>query len=116
MIFQSPFHEWQSTVLISRLTGTAEMIEGFKRQSGVYPANLRDLNESPRYLLAYDDTQASRVSGGFVKQPTFYYQRLSVPPGYHLFSVGKDGRPFTMDDVLLPLNPDFPGLRHPLKR
>jgi tetratricopeptide (TPR) repeat protein len=116
MIFQSPLHEWQSTVLISKLTGTAEMIEGFKRQSGVYPANLKDLNESPRYLLAYDDTQASRVSGGFVKQPTFYYQRLSVPPGYYLFSVGKDGRPFTMDDVLLPLNPDLPGLRHPLKR
>jgi tetratricopeptide (TPR) repeat protein len=117
VIFRSPsIKQQQSVILMQKLSSTAAMIEDFKKQSGGYPANLKDLNESARYLIAYDDTQPSQGSGGFVRQPTFFYQRVSTPPGYYLFSVGQDGKPFTPDDVLPPLSPEVPGLRHPPKR
>jgi hypothetical protein len=67
-------------------------------------------------LLFYDPFQPEQIIEGQRKQRTLYYQRLDNPPGYYLFSVGQDGKPFTLDDVLPPLSPDMPGMRHPPKR
>lgn len=96
-----------------KLMSTGENIEAFRRASGRYPAKLNEMAQSPRYLLAYDIFQPTQVIKGYAKQPTFYYQRLSDPPGYYLFSVGEDGKPFTPDDVLPVPSDALPGLQLP---
>ncbi len=116
MIFYGPSaKESANKFLGSRLMGAGDEIEAFRRASGRYPAKLNEMAQSPRYLLAYDPFQPTQVVKGYAKQPTFYYQRLSDPPGYYLFSVGEDGKPFTSDDVLPTPSNSLPGLRLPSK-
>ena len=116
MMFYGPSAEERANkFLVSRLIGICGEIEAFRRASGEYPARLNEMAQSPRYLLAYDSFQPIQTIRGFAKQPTFYYQRLSDPPGYYLFSVGEDGKPFTPDDVLPATSKALPGLRSPSK-
>jgi len=114
MIFYGPSDkERAAKFLAPRLMGMGYEIEAFRRASGRYPAKLNEMAQSPRYLLAYDFFQPTQVVKGYAKQPTFYYQRLSDPPGYYLFSVGDDGKPFTADDVLPVPSDALPGLQLP---
>jgi hypothetical protein len=116
MIFYGPSaKERTNKFLAPRLMGVGEEIEAFKKASGRYPAKLNEMAQSPRYLLAYDPFQSTQVTKGYTKQPTFYYQRLSDPSGYYLFSVGEDGKPFTSDDMLPAPSNALPGLRLPSK-
>lgn len=116
MIFYGPSaKERANKFLVTTLMGACDAIEAFKRASGRYPAKLNELTNSPKYLLTYDPFQPTQITKGYVKQPPFYYQRLSDPPGYYLFSVGKDGKAFTSDDVLPTPGKALPGLRIPSK-
>jgi len=114
MFFYGPSaKERANKFLAPRLMGVGDEIEAFRRASGRYPAKLNEMAQSPRYLLAYDPFQPTQITKGYAKQPTFYYQRLSDPSGYYLFSVGEDGKPFTSDDVLPTPSKALPGLRLP---
>jgi hypothetical protein len=97
------------------LTNAGTEIEAFHRATGRYPERLAEMAESTRYLVFYDPSQPGQVGGGLTRQKTFYYQRLSNPSGYYLFSVGEDGKAFTPDDVLPAKSKELPGLRLPIK-
>jgi hypothetical protein len=105
----------ESTRLQTALTETAAMIEAVKRNTGTYPESLQALADSPNYWQSFDYTQPQKIASGKSIQPNYYYQRVGNPPGYYLFAVGLDGKPFTADDVRLESPSAFPGLRQPPK-
>jgi len=114
MLFSGPSAKERSNKFIATwLMRAGQEIEAFKKGSGRYPERLNEMAESTRSLLFDDPSQPAQIIGGSSKQRTFYYQRFLNPPGYFLFSVGADGKPFTSDDVLPTKSKALPGLRLP---
>jgi hypothetical protein len=115
MIYNHSIYGSSQNSLAIWLTSAGTVIETFHRSTGRYPEKLSEMAESGIYQVFYDPSQPGQVVGGWTKQKTFYYQRLSNPSGYYLFSVGEDGKAFTPDDVLPAKSKELPGLRLPNK-
>jgi hypothetical protein len=76
-------------------------IEGYRKETGAYPARLEVFGQLPYSLKMVN---ISDLSGGVFRRPREYQYELS-PDGrrYTLYGVGADGQPGTADDV-------YPGL------
>jgi hypothetical protein len=72
-------------------------IEGYRRETGAYPARLSVFAQLPYSLKLVN---ISDFSGGVFRRPREYQYELS-PDGrrYTLYGVGADGQPGTADDV-----------------
>ncbi|MES2277140.1 MAG: hypothetical protein V4592_14015 [Bacteroidota bacterium] len=73
-------------------------IELYKTKKGTYPASLQVMDDGNYSNACYDPGESLTN-----KKTTFFYYEV-VDEKYYLFSLGKDGKPFTDDDVLPPFH------------
>jgi len=84
------------------LAALVGLIEQYRADHGRYPSDLLTLTTAyfPRPVHVYD-----MVPAGFRVPRTYQYRLAADGASYDLFSVGKDGIPYTPDDVR-PVLPD----------
>ena len=83
----------------------AEMLENHYHKHGEYPKVLVDIDppmEFPNSMRIYDIGTPKDENGN---SRVFYYEPINSNQKYLLFSLGKDGKPFTEDDAF----PDLTG-------
>ncbi|NRB42494.1 MAG: type II secretion system protein G [Pseudomonadales bacterium] len=86
-----------------QLTDLVKNIEYYKIQHSKYPASLLDLQpkdpaDLSNAVFIYDSTNSFNLKDN--DQPKlFYYELFNDHNNYYLFSSGKDGMPFTSDDI-----------------
>jgi hypothetical protein len=93
------FDELRSKMARGLLTNLVREIEYFKIQHGRYPALLEELKPEAgqeRFISIYDPN----IVGFQVPQRPFYYELQPDGTHYYLLSVGRDGQPYTADDIL----------------
>jgi hypothetical protein len=84
----------------TRLNELGVVVERFKDREGFYPETLNDvLGDARRSSLALDPVMPT---GSLIQY--YFYRR--VDDGYHLFSMGWDGQPYSLDDVY-PAEPEL---------
>jgi len=94
------------------LVELGQVIEEYNDRHGRYPETLDHvLGVASRSVLALDPV---RPSSGPALQYFFY--RTEKDGGYHLFSKGRDGTPYTPDDLHPITTTKLPGYRHPEQR
>jgi hypothetical protein len=76
-------------------------IEFYKTTKGTYPATLKILTDGG-YSDVYGDPSKAFYHKQAEKIEPYYYQLQGDK--YYLFSTGKDGKPFTKDDILPPFH------------
>lgn len=83
----------------SQLNQLVQSLEFYKLQHGSYPASLEELQKAtPNTLTSiYDPTDVSSGLGHRLRY--FYYERAGTDH-YYLRGAGRDGQPFTADDIL----------------
>jgi hypothetical protein len=80
-------------------------IEAYKLQHGRYPASLSEIEpKGKKRINNFIDPMATH--GGGTLNGRFYYQLDPSGEFYYLRSVGRDGIPFTGDDILPSLSED----------
>jgi hypothetical protein len=85
------------------LTDLVKNIEYYKIQNGKYPDSLIDLQpEDPSDISSavfiYDSTKSFNLEDND-EPKLFHYELINDQNNYYLFSSGKDGIPFTGDDI-----------------
>ncbi len=78
----------------AQLNTLVQSIEFYKVQHGAYPESLEEVRRSlPKasFVSVYDPTQSG--------PSYFYYERVDADH-YYLRGVGRDGKPFTADDIV----------------
>lgn len=95
------FDNFRSEMAQTLLTDLIKNIEYYKLQKGGYPAKLEELEpedkQDRKSLVMIDDPTCinSEVKGRHL----FYYELTNKGKNYCLFSSGRDGKPFTDDDI-----------------
>ena len=86
------------------LTALVAVLEHYRAGRGEYPVNLRDLiRERGDTGLNLLDGMGENLSGA--EPVLFYYERINGGKNYLLFSRGRDGIPFTPDDIHPEIDP-----------
>jgi hypothetical protein len=89
---KTPTNSVNSLITRDGLKNMSIALELYKREFGEYPETLEE-------LFKKKNIQDSDILEDAWGRP-YYYEKLSAH--YVLFSTGKDGKPFTEDDVLPP--------------
>jgi len=92
------YDELRTQLAQSDLNSLVQAVEFYKVQHGSYPESLEALQESlPKNSMVFvSDPTDVKFSG---KPRYFYYQQVGADH-YYLRGVGRDGLPFTSDDIL----------------
>lgn len=114
---QNSFKDVNQTFARMQLNSLVQTIEFYKLQNGNYPESLETLRQSmlPNQTIAINDPMISTKDD----LKPFHYELLDQETAYYLFSVGKDGLPFTQDDIRPELgqsNPGNIGLKFPTEK
>jgi len=80
----------------SNLNDLVKNIEFYKLQNGTYPDSLQQVVTKDSFTSIYDPSQVSFTSDNQQQQVFQYHKKGNK---YLLFSVGKDGKPYTADDI-----------------
>ena len=81
----------------SMINQLVQTIEFYKIQNGHYPETMEILRQSlPKDSMVFMNDPTDMT----LKKPRYYYYQLIDPGHYYLLGVGKDGQPFTADDLL----------------
>ncbi|MGD0899988.1 MAG: type II secretion system protein GspG [Thermoguttaceae bacterium] len=93
------YDKLRAQMAVTMLNGAVKEVEYYKLQHGHYPSSLRDLDtKDPNKLpTVFDPTFIERKG---TNDPYFYYELDPSGTSYFLRSVGRDGIPFTADDIL----------------
>jgi Type II secretion system (T2SS), protein G len=83
-----------ASIAQSEVNDLVKNIEFYKLQNGAYPDSLQQLDTKDSFTNIYDPLPAFEAGK---KAVPFQYERKG--PKYLLFSVGKDGKPNTADDI-----------------
>jgi hypothetical protein len=94
------FKAAQTKIIRGDLNTIFRYVEFYKIQHGVYPDSLEQLPLTRDNIWTFD--QAPR-HGTNHEIPTFFYRKVGEK--YWLFSVGPDGKPFTVDDIYPVMDP-----------
>ena len=87
------------------LNNLSNELVSYKLKNGVYPENLKSL-ERMNHSIVITDMFSKNIKGKFDEQnasktnkkSSNYFYKLEKD-SFVLFSVGKDGKPFTKDDI-----------------
>ncbi len=77
----------------TQLNNLVSKVEFYKTENGYYPDSLQQLTKSKDHVWIHDPVQINQNRA----ENLFFYQRDSSQ--YQLFSKGKDGKPYTGDDL-----------------
>jgi len=95
------FDNLRSEMAQTLLTDLIKNIEYYKLQKGEYPAKLEELEpedkQDRKSLIMIDDP--TYITSGVKGRHLFYYELTNKGKNYYLFSSGRDGEPFTDDDI-----------------
>jgi len=93
------FDELRSKLAVSMLNDCVKEIEFYKIQHGHYPASLSELDpkDKTQFAKCFDTTI---IDFNPKRDRHFFYQLDLSGSFYFLRSVGRDGVPFTADDIL----------------
>jgi hypothetical protein len=92
-----------------RLAEIMKSVEFYQLAYGEYPDSLHQLDEIEGFFkITYEDNTVTppfsfRFWADQGPKSDFFYQRLESGSGYYLFGRGRDGEPFTWDDVYPPI-------------
>jgi hypothetical protein len=93
------YDELRTKLAETTITTLVQSIEFYKVQHGAYPDSLDALRNSlpkntPVFIVDPTDVQTG------MGHPRRYYYELIDADHYYLLGVGRDGKPFTSDDIL----------------
>jgi hypothetical protein len=95
-----PFRNLNKQLSQEQLNNIFKYVEFYKLGHGHYPDSLAEIKDKNSMIWITDPIQNNGMGS---KSGNFYYQRVGEK--YWLFSVGRDGKPFTKDDFYPAMNP-----------